>query len=248
MYALAKRKAHLLRRLTTSKEVMQTIELADHIFPAPSTIQLCGPSSSGKTSLVMEILRYRNQLFSQPVNGVLYAYSEYQDVFEDPPGGSVQFHYGLPTKEELESYIGSFEGRHFLLVCDDLMTEMAESPMAQDIMTKMSHHRNFSIININQNIFVQGSKARNQAVNSHFYILTRTCRDLKQISLLGSQMFPGKASEFVKVYRDAVDHPLDNTSPPHLLVACHPFKTQRNCQLLSSIFPPDGSRVLYRVD
>ncbi len=41
-----------------------------------------------------------------------------------------------------------------------------------------------------QNIFAQGRSARVQALNSHYYILTRSTRDLRQISVLGGQMMP----------------------------------------------------------
>ena len=85
------------------------------------------------------------------------------------------------------------------MILDDLMEEMANSALGQDIFTKLSHHRMFSCINVQQNLFVQGRTARSQAVNSQFYLLTRTCRDLKQISVLGAQMFPGKTADFVKV-------------------------------------------------
>lgn len=107
--------------------------------------------------------------------------------------------------------------------------------------------RNFSCINVQQNLFVQGRAARSQALNSQFYLLTRTCRDLKQLAVFGGQMFPGKSQQFVNIYRDAVDNPLETELPSHLLVACHPFKTVRKCQLLGNIFPPDGAMVLYRV-
>lgn len=99
-----------------------------------------------------------------------------------------------------------------------------------------------------QNLFVQGPKARSQALNSQFYLLTRTCRDLKQLAVLGGQMFPGKTADFVRVYRDAVDHPISTEFPSHLLVSCHPVSTRRDCQLLSNIFPPSGDRILYRLD
>jgi len=102
-------------------------------------------------------------------------------------------------------------------------------------------------INVQQNLFVKGRAARSQAINSQFYLLTRTCRDLKQLSVFGSQMFPGKSKQFVAIYRDAVDQPLETVLPSHLLVACHPFRTLRNCQLLANIFPPEGDMVLYRV-
>ena len=107
--------------------------------------------------------------------------------------------------------------------------------------------RFFSCINVQQNLFVQGPAARSQAVNSQFYLLTRTCRDLKQIAVLGGQMFPGKTADFVKVYRDAVDNSMSSNYPAHLLISCHPMTTRRECQLMSNIFPPNGDRVLYRL-
>ena len=228
---------------------METVELPNHVFPAPCTIMLAGMTGSGKSTLCFEILKYRQELFSQPVKGVIYCYSEYQDIFKNPPGGSdVLFHYGIPTSDELERYIERFEGEHFLFIMDDLMTEMAKSSLGQDMYTKMSHHRNFSCLNIVQNVFVQGKAARNQALNSQFFILTRTCRDVKQISILGSQLFPGKSAQFVQVYQDAVDNPFNPNAVPHLMIACHPFKTKRGCQLMSNLFPPDAPRVLYRLD
>ena len=67
------------------------------------------------------------------------------------------------------------------------------------------------------------------------------------MSTLGSQLFPGKGSKFMDVYLDSVDHPMEKQDIPHLYVSCHPVKTERNFQLLSSIFPPGGSMVLYRI-
>ena len=227
---------------------MEGIELPDYLFPSPCTISVAGPSGSAKSSICMEILRYRQTLFSQPVAGVLYCYSEWQPMFRNPPGGDVHFHQGLPTIEELDKYLDTFKQRHFLLFLDDLMSEVSQSQLMQDIFTKISHHRNFSCINILQNLFTQGKAARSQSLNSHFYILTRTCRDIKQIALLGSQLFPGKTKEFVKVYQDAVDHLLNDKIAPFLLVSCHPLQTKRSCQLLANVLPPDAARVLYRLD
>ena len=226
---------------------MDIIELPDYLFPAPCTIQICGPSSSGKSRVAMEIMRYRQHLFSQPVARVVYCYSEYQDLFKNPPGGDIKFHYGMLDAEELEQYITSFNGNHFILVYDDLMSQVVASNLAEDVATKLSHHRNFTSINISQNIFAQGKSARVQSLNSQFYILTRTCRDLKQIGVLGSQLFPGKSTEFMKVFSDAVDHPLTMETAPHLLINCHPTETDRQCQLLANIFPPHDKMVLYQI-
>ena len=226
---------------------MEVITLEDHMFSSPCNITVAGPTGSGKTSLVLGMLKYRQELFSQGVAGVVYFYSEYQDVFTQIPGGETQLHQGLPTEEELVSYIEPFDKRHIIVVLDDLMSQVASSTLLADMFTKMSHHRNFSIINIAQNIYPPGKAARTQSLNSAFYLLTRTCRDLRQINEFGSQVFPGKSASFVKAYTDAVDNPLDISYPPHLLVSCHPLKTKRSCQLTSNILPPDGAIVLYKL-
>ncbi len=197
----------------------------------------------------MDILRYRQHIFSQPVNGVIYCYSEMQEAFNNPPGGPVKFHYGLPSREELDAYIENFGGQFFILIVDDMMSELSESTVFQDCSTKLSHHKNFSFISISQNIFNQGKSARTQSLNSHFYLLTRTCRDLKQISTLGGQLFPGSGSKFLEIYRDAVDNPHSRGHTPALLVNCHPLSTNRDSQLMANVFAPleGGSMVLYRL-
>ena len=181
---------------------MEVVEAPEYTFPTPCTITVAGPSGSGKTTLLINgIIEYRNELFGPAeVAGVLYFYAEDQPAFDallrDNEGGGgmiIKFVKGLPSREDFEAMVDGFHGRHFLCVLDDLMAEMANSELGQDIFTKLSHHRMFSCINVQQNLFVQGRAARSQALNSQFYLLTRTCCDLKQISLLkGLKCFPGK--------------------------------------------------------
>ena len=104
---------------------MESVKLPDHVFRAPCTIMLAGMTASIKSTLCFEILKNRQDLFSQPVKGVIYCYSEYQEMLKNPPGGAVVFHCGIPSVDELERYIESFKGDHFLLILDDLMSEMA---------------------------------------------------------------------------------------------------------------------------
>jgi len=122
----------------------QAIELPRYTFPTPCTIALVGPSGSGKTTLLINgILKYRQELFGPAeVAGVLYFYSEDQPAFERLRAEEdIKLFKGLPSREEFETMLESFEGRHFLVILDDLMAEMAQSPLGQDIFTKLSHHR-----------------------------------------------------------------------------------------------------------
>ena len=178
---------------------METVQFEERLFTPGSTITVAGPSGSGKTSICMGILRYRQQLFTEPVAGTVYFYSEMQPAYKNGDIGPVYWHQGVPTIEQLEGYISKFQGKFFLMCFDDLFGQLVDSDIARDITTKYTHHRNFTCLAITQNIFAQGRQARNQAVNSHFYILTRTTRELKQISMLGDQMQPGKGRRLLEV-------------------------------------------------
>lgn len=221
------------------------MEFDTRIIESGSTVMICGPTNSGKTTICLGLLKYRDEIFKEKPLGIVYFYSEMQEGFKEDLG-TIYYHQGMPDPRELEEYIARFEGGFFIMVFDDLFGQMNDSEMVTDIITKYSHHRNFSCITLTQNIFSQGSQARNQSVNAHCYILTRTTRDLKQISILGQQMRPGIGKHFLAMYQDAVDNPLSPEYPPFLCVACHP-RTDRKCQFLANLLPPEAPKVLYRL-
>ena len=226
---------------------MTTIEFEPKIFQAPSYITLAGPSGSAKTTLALALIHYKNELFTQHMAGTVYFYSEMQPAFKRTDLGVIYFHRGMPTAQEVDTYIDKFNGACFLMCFDDLSHEIGNSDLVTSLATKKSHHKNFVCLNITQNLYSQGSQARTQSLNSHYFLLTRSTRDIRQIGVLGSQMQPGRGSKrLLEIYQDAVDNPLSTDFPPHLLIACHPF-TDRGCQLLTNVLPPEGVKILYRM-
>ena len=123
----------------------EVVQLPGYFFPTPCTITLAGPSGSGKTTLLLDgIIRYRRDLFGpETVDPVLYFYGEDQAAFDRvrATDSLVRFYRGLPTREEFDGMLDEMEGRHFLVILDDLMDEMSRSQFGQDIFTKLSHHR-----------------------------------------------------------------------------------------------------------
>ena len=72
-----------------------------------------------------------------------------------------------------------------------------------NMFTKRSHHENFSIILLSQNLFEKVLKVAR--VNSHYICLMRSPAAQLQIRTLGSQLFPSQLSYFLDAYKKATE-------------------------------------------
>ena len=147
-------------------------------FISPATIVLSGTTSSGKSTWMERFLHH--QMFDVSPERIYYCYGVYQKKFEQMP--NVTFVQGLP--ESFEEFYGP---RHNLLVIDDLQDEVTSSKSVEQLFTRESHHKNLSVVYINQNLFYQGKHARTIALNTHYTILFRNPRASSQLRTLRSQ-------------------------------------------------------------
>ena len=87
------------------------------------------------------------------------------------------------------------------------MTQSRGDKRIADLFTKGSHHRNFSVIYIVQNIFQQGRETRNISLSAHYIVLFKSPRDKQQILVLARQVNSGHVQEFMKSYEEATKRP-----------------------------------------
>lgn len=75
-------------------------------FSAPTTILICGSTQSGKTHFTKRLLQNADGMFCTPVDKIIYAYSEFQPMFDEMMSDIPRliFHQGLPSKEDIEQY------------------------------------------------------------------------------------------------------------------------------------------------
>lgn len=158
---------------------------------------------------------------------MIWCYGVYQKFFDDVK--NVEFCEGLPDIE-------SFDGKQkTLLIIDDLMHETDER--VSKIFTRVSHHRNLSVLYLTQNLFYGSKQNRTISLNSHYLVLFKNARDATQISHLASQMYPGKSKFMVEAYRDATAKPFS-----YLLIDLKP-DTEDRVRLRSNIFPDEQTYV-----
>lgn len=181
----------------------------------PCSCLIIGPSQSGKTSLVREMVRKR--IYNTNIKTVKWCYSYSAPWFIEEP--FFEFVQGLPDSYE--------EGD--LIVIDDLMHRLNEK--IADLFTAASHHCNVSVILILQNLFPRLKVMRDISLNAHYIILFKNARDASQISCLGRQLYPRNSQFLTEAYIKATTTPFG-----YLVIDLHPLTPEEH-RLRESLFP-----------
>ncbi|KAL3075976.1 hypothetical protein niasHT_037229 [Heterodera trifolii] len=168
-------------------------------FPIPSGIVVSGPSSSGKTQLVLRLLAHASEMFDPPPKVIVWAYGEYSSQIPELERQGVVPHAGPPSEEMLKKL-----PKPFLIVYDDLMGDIDAKKLA-DLYTKKSHHNNFSVIFLTQNLFDKAMRVPRS--NAQYIFLMRAPSDMLSIRNLASQMFPREQGFLMDAYKQACADP-----------------------------------------
>jgi hypothetical protein len=98
------------------------------------------------------------------------------------------------------------------------MNDVVQNKNVQDLYIKKIHHKNLSVINIQQNLFPQGKYGRDMRINSHYIIVMKSPTFALQIATLGRQIFPEKPSFLSQAYKMATRNPYS-----YLMINLHPL-------------------------
>lgn len=183
------------------KIVMSLNEEAVLKIPCPSSSIFSGPSGSGKSTLVYEILKHARGMFEKIPNQIIYCYNIYQNELFDRMKKDVdnlQFFQGIPKKEDLQ--IWSSVGQNSVLVIDDLMSQCAISQDICDLFTIFSHHMNFTVFFLVQNLFAHGKLFCTISLNAHQFALFQNQRDMLQIKAFAKQCYPEQTKYFMDAF------------------------------------------------
>ena len=198
----------------------------------PFTAIVSGPTGCGKTAWVLRLVDNMHKMVEPVPRRIWYYYGEYQHAFNKY--ASVHFEEGLPQLRD-EVFDGSEPS---LIVVDDHMSDINQ--VVANIFTKISHHRNISILHLTQNLFDKNKYARTISLNAHYLVLFKNPRDAGQFSILARQMYPSSWKFAEEAYRDATDRPFG-----YLFVDLKPDQDER-CRLRTNIFPGEKQYVYVR--
>ena len=194
----------------------------------PFTAVVAGPTGCGKTAWMLRLIDNVREKIEPVPTRIWYYYGEHQPVFNNYPlfnnYPQVHFEEGLP---QLNDEV--LDGKEpTMIVVDDDMSDVNE--LVADIFTKISHHRNISVLHLTQNLFDKNKYVRTITLNSHYLVLFKNCRDAGQFATFARQMYPTCWKFAVEGYEDATSVPYG-----YLLVDLKPDQDER-CRLRTCVF------------
>lgn len=192
-------------------------------FRHPFCLILAGPSSSGKSTWLLKLLKFHKQMISPEPNSIIYAYGSYHEHIPAMERSGILTHCGIPTMEMLTN-----ASKPLLLVLDDLMLD-AKSDFLADLFTRKSHHMEISVVMISQSLFDKNLKVPRN--NSQYIVLMRAPSSALSIRNLGVQLFPGQLEYFLDSYRKATDQLYG-----YILLDMH-ASSNSSLRLRTNIFP-----------
>jgi hypothetical protein len=203
------------------------------VLKHPFTMVISGPTSCGKTSLVSHILQHLQSLIEPPPERIVWLYKRWQplyDMIEQTVKPVVEFIQGIPPGLEQDTFFDP--NVRNLIVLDDLMSVASKDSRITDLFTEGSHHRNLSVLCLNQNLYF--SKDPTQRRNSHYIVIFKSPIDKQQIHTLARQMYPGNSEYFMNYFDMATQKPYG-----YLLVDLKQ-NTPDNFRLRPNVFQDDS--------
>ena len=182
----------------------------DILFKHPFCMTVAGPSQSGKTRFVTNMILKSRDIIKPSPTKIVYCYSVWQQIYQKllDSVDIIEFHEGLPSLNNIDSKDNN------LYIFDDLMDECGENKQILNLFTVGSHHKNCSVIFITQNIYLKGKYTRSMNLNSHYIVLFNNLQDKSQIYHLARQLYPQKQKFFQEVF----DNSVCKTKYGHLLI------------------------------
>uniref|UniRef100_A0A914LDS4 Uncharacterized protein n=1 Tax=Meloidogyne incognita TaxID=6306 RepID=A0A914LDS4_MELIC len=192
---------------------------------------LAGPSSSGKSTFLLKFIAGSSELIDLSPKSILYCFGEMNNIVPLLQKSGVGVFAGVPTEELIKKY-----PKPLLLILDDLLLSINEKYLSE-LFTKKSHHQNFSIIFVTQNLFDPKIKVARQ--NSQYIIVMRSPNSMLSVRNIGVQLFPRQLDYFLDAYRQATKHPYG-----YLVIDMH-ASSDPTLRLRTNIFKDDEEKLIF---
>ena len=225
----------------------------DARFQIPSNMMIVGPTSSGKTTWLKNLLKHKDQYFNVTPKIMLLFYKEHQSIYVEMEkimnDGSNLKEKNFPVFKKYKKLPNSVEELKDIFITypksipkivifDDYLDEVG--PALKHLFTVLTHHYNCFTIFLSQTLFDKSKELRTLSINTQYMVLFNNPRDRMSISQLAKQVFPGKIDLLNQAYQKATK----GRSYGYLLLDFHQRQDDR-IRVRSHIFPEEYPTVVY---
>lgn len=205
----------------------------DVTLKTPCSMLACGPSQSGKTRYIMELLRHKMTLFDPPPQHVTLFYQEPQSAVDQmlKEGLVDEAHLKVPDFDEVRKLARKHKKISSMIIFDDCNELFEKEGMAM-LFTRVVHHSRCSMLVVNQSLYDTRSRnLRLMSLNANYIWLWKFPRDETIAASLGRQFRPHEPGFVVWAFNQATNVPY---SP--LLLDLHSFQSD-GCRVRARILP-----------
>ena len=137
-------------------------------FQHPFTMIVAGPTMSGKSTWIKELLLHNTALISPPPDRIIWIYKRWQPLYDElrMKIPTIEFTQGLIDIKS-DTYINSKV--RTLIIIDDLMKDATQDKDVCELFIEGAHHRNLSVICIMQNLFNKGAENRTMSLKQSIH-------------------------------------------------------------------------------
>ena len=214
----------------------------------PSRLVIAGPTMSGKSTFALQLIKYRNLVYTHPFSRIVYALPEeslhlHQDFLAKLREAceAVEIVEGLPDIQEL--HLATEKNSHKLLVLDDLMIKAFVSSSLLELITRTSHHSNISVVIVTQSMFLPAKHRLTLIRNCSEKVIFHDKIDQMQLSILSRQIFPSKP-RFLRECFDFIYQKTEKFDLKYVLLDASPLsEVPYNAIARSFIFPDKDGKI-----
>ncbi len=209
----------------------------------PFNLLISGPSKSGKTTFLSDLLKVSEDMFVTKPDYVLLYYANdqplYRELFQMKLiNEMINFNDAEPQYQELQEKVKPYSKKNgSLIIFDDTLSDIR--PGFEKIFQVLGHHTNCSLIYITQNLFYDNKAFRNLSLQLDYITVLRNQRNGNQIRSLAAQLCPGDFHWIINAYEKATSRPFS-----YLFIDCG-SKSNQELTLRSRIFPWEAPYTVY---
>lgn len=203
-----------------------TEEIFNAQIKTPFSMIIAGPSNSGKTTYVHQLLLNSDRLIDHTFDYVLWFYGQKIPNNLEIKNINIQYIDGIP--ENIDNFINP--EKNGLAIFDDLMEECENNKIIANFFTKRSHHENVSIIFITQNFFSHGKERKTFTKNATYFVIFNSPLDQTISHSLAHKIMPKQKKVFQDIFNEATKTPYS-----YLFIDGHQ-QTPKKAMLRSNMF------------